>query len=88
MRLEVDGRWSLNDVVFLIFFPSDLDRPFLTAYVLLFYFTALKLDPRSAMTERSMILVLRVALSPSVLWQTRRCGLPADMILQKETNKI
>jgi hypothetical protein len=35
-----------------------------------------------------MILVLGAALSPSVLWQTLRCGLPADMILQKDTNKI
>jgi hypothetical protein len=30
-----------------------------------------------------MILILIAALSPSVLWRTLRCGLPADMILQK-----
>jgi hypothetical protein len=38
----------------------------------------------SAMTGRSIILALRAALSPFVLWQTLRCGLPVDMILQKK----
>jgi hypothetical protein len=43
---------------------------------------------RSAMTVRSMILVCRALLSSSVLWRTLRWELTADMILQKETNKI
>jgi hypothetical protein len=33
-----------------------------------------------AMTMRSIILALRAVLSPSVLWRTLRCGLPADMV--------
>jgi hypothetical protein len=37
----------------------------------------------SAITGRSMILALRAALSPSVLWQNLHCGLPANMIMQK-----
>jgi len=37
-----------------------------------------------AMTGWSIILDLRVARSPFVLCRTLRCGLPADMILQKK----
>jgi len=37
----------------------------------------------SEMTGLSIIFARRVALSPSVLCQTLRCGLPTDMILQK-----
>jgi hypothetical protein len=43
---------------------------------------------RSAMTVRSMILVWSVLLSSSVLWQTLRWELIADMIPYKEINKI
>jgi len=43
---------------------------------------------RSTMTMRSMILVCRALLSSSVLWLTLRWELTADMILQKETNRI
>jgi hypothetical protein len=43
---------------------------------------------RSAMTGRSMILILIAALSPSVLWRTLRCGLPADMIMQKRQTRF
>jgi hypothetical protein len=35
-----------------------------------------------------MILALRAALSPSVIWGTLRCGLPADMILQKRPTRF
>jgi hypothetical protein len=42
----------------------------------------------STMTGRSIILALRAALSPSVLCQTLRCGLPADMILQKKPTRF
>jgi hypothetical protein len=42
----------------------------------------------SAMTGRSIILALKVALSPSVLCRTLRCGLPADMILQKKPTRF
>jgi hypothetical protein len=42
----------------------------------------------SAITGRSIILALRAALSPSVLWRTRRCGLPTDMILQKKPTRF
>jgi hypothetical protein len=35
-----------------------------------------------------MILALRASLSPSVLWRTLRCGLPADMILQKRPTRF
>jgi len=42
----------------------------------------------SAIIGRSMILALRAALSPSVLWRTLRCGLPADMILQKRPTRF
>jgi hypothetical protein len=38
----------------------------------------------SAMTGRSIILALKAVLSPSVLYRTLRCGLPADMFLQKK----
>jgi hypothetical protein len=34
-----------------------------------------------------MILALRAALSPSILCQTLRCGLPADMILQNNNQQ-
>jgi hypothetical protein len=43
---------------------------------------------RSAMTGRSMILILIAALSPSVLWRTLRWGLPANMILQKRPTRF
>jgi hypothetical protein len=42
----------------------------------------------SAMTNRSIILALRATLSPSVLCQTLRCGLPADMVLQKKPTRF
>jgi len=42
----------------------------------------------SVMTGRSMILILIAALSPYVLWRTLRCGLPADMILQKKPTRF
>jgi hypothetical protein len=42
----------------------------------------------SAMTGRSIILALRAALSPSVLYRTLRCGLHADMILQKKPIRV
>jgi hypothetical protein len=42
----------------------------------------------SAMTVRSIVLALRAVLSPSVLWQTLRCGLPADMVLQKRPTRF
>jgi hypothetical protein len=41
----------------------------------------------SAMTGLSIILALRVAISPSVLCRTLRCGLTADMILQKNNQQ-
>jgi hypothetical protein len=40
------------------------------------------------MTGLSIILALRAALSPSVLWQNLRCGLPTDMILQKRPTRF
>jgi hypothetical protein len=43
---------------------------------------------RLAMFGRSIILALRVTLSPSVLWRTLRCGLLADMILQKKPTRF
>jgi hypothetical protein len=43
---------------------------------------------RSAMTGQSIILAPRAALSPSVLWRTLRCGLPADMVLQKKPTRF
>jgi hypothetical protein len=42
----------------------------------------------SAITGRSIILALRAALSPSVLYRTMRCGLLADMILQKKPTRF
>jgi hypothetical protein len=42
----------------------------------------------SAITGQSMILALRAALSPSVLWRTLHCGLLADMILQKRPTRF
>jgi hypothetical protein len=42
----------------------------------------------SAMTGRSIILALKAALSPSVLWRTLRYGLPINMILQKEPTRF
>jgi len=42
----------------------------------------------SAITGQSMILARRAALSPSVLWRTLRCELPADMILQKRPTRF
>jgi hypothetical protein len=43
---------------------------------------------RSAMTGRSMILTLMASLSPSVLWQTRCCGLPANMVPRASGRKL
>jgi hypothetical protein len=40
------------------------------------------------MTGRFIILALRAALSPSVLWWILRYGLPADMILQKRPTRF
>jgi hypothetical protein len=42
----------------------------------------------SAVTGKSIILALRAALSPSVLWRTLLCGLPADIILQKRPTRF
>jgi hypothetical protein len=42
---------------------------------------------RSTMTGQSIILALRAALSPSVLYRTLRCGLPVDMVLQKKPTR-
>jgi hypothetical protein len=42
----------------------------------------------SGMTGRSMILILIAALSPSVLWRTLHCGLPADMIMRKRPTRF
>jgi hypothetical protein len=42
----------------------------------------------STMTGRSIILALRAALSPSVLCRTLHCGLPADMVLQKNPTRF
>jgi len=42
----------------------------------------------SAMTVQSIILALRAVLSPSILWRTLHCGLPADMVLQKRPTRF
>jgi hypothetical protein len=42
----------------------------------------------SAMTGQSIILALRAALSPSILYRTLRYGLPADMMLQKRPTRF
>jgi hypothetical protein len=42
----------------------------------------------SAITSRSIILARRDARSHSVFWRTMRCGLPADMILQKKPTRF
>jgi hypothetical protein len=42
----------------------------------------------SVITGRSILLAVRAALSPSVLWQTLCCGLLADMILQKKPTRF
>jgi hypothetical protein len=40
------------------------------------------------MTGLSIILALRAALSPYVLWRNLGCGLPADMVLQKKPTRF
>lgn len=42
----------------------------------------------SAMTGRSIILALKAALSPSILCRTLRCGLSANMVLQKKPTRF